>query len=84
MRGWGVLLRAEEDPLVVGREGLAIGLYGGSGLDGANSLPVDLASSVAFSLNDTVGLRVGGSTIFPFPFMDAHAGDGCSTTSSLR
>ena len=40
-----------------------MGLRGGSGLDGVRSLPVDLASSVAFFLNDTVGLRVGWSSM---------------------
>ena len=71
-------------------------LLGGSSLDGAVGLPLDLASSFAFALNDTFGLWVGGlgpfrilwgssptlrSTIFPFPFTGAHTRDGCPTTS---
>jgi len=42
---------------------MAVAVRGGSGLGGARNLPVDLASSAALSLNDTVSLRVGGSSI---------------------
>lgn len=61
VRGRGDSLGKESVPPAAIRErGLIVGSRGGSSLDGAGSLPVTLVSSVAFSLNDTLGLWLGG------------------------
>lgn len=92
------MLEIEGVASAVENGGSTVRLRDGSNLDGASNLPVDLASSVAFSLNDTVRLEVDGLRPFPtsrgsslalrftacpFPSTEVRVSDDGPTTSRL-
>jgi hypothetical protein len=56
----GGSFEAEDASPAVEKRGVIVELREWSNSDGGNNLPVDLVSSVAFSLNDTLGLCVSG------------------------